>query len=70
MRPILDTRISWNQGAFVPRHFIHDNIIIANEVCHYLRGKKTGNKFEFSLKMDTSQAYDRIGWDFFIESSV
>ncbi|KAK4268822.1 hypothetical protein QN277_022056 [Acacia crassicarpa] len=67
MRPLLDACISQNQSAFVPGRCIHDNIIIAHEVYHYLRHKRSGGKYEFSLKMDMSKAYDRVEWDF-IES--
>ncbi|KAK4274665.1 hypothetical protein QN277_017856 [Acacia crassicarpa] len=64
MRPLLDTCISQNQNAFVPGRCIHDNIIIANEVYHYLRRKKDTGKYEFALKMDMSKAYDRVEWNF------
>ncbi|KAK4285072.1 hypothetical protein QN277_001816 [Acacia crassicarpa] len=64
MRPLLNTCISHNQNAFVPGRCIHDNIIIAHEVYHYLRRKYSGGKYEFALKMDMSKAYDRVEWDF------
>ncbi|KAK4255495.1 hypothetical protein QN277_008493 [Acacia crassicarpa] len=64
MRPLLDMCISQNQSAFVPGRCIHDNIIIAHEVYHYLRRKYSGGKYEFALKMDMSKAYDRVEWDF------
>ncbi|KAK4278800.1 hypothetical protein QN277_016598 [Acacia crassicarpa] len=64
MRPLLDVCISQNQSAFVPGRCIHDNIIIAHEVYHYLRRKYSGGKYEFALKMDMSKAYDRVEWDF------
>ncbi|KAK4274243.1 hypothetical protein QN277_017497 [Acacia crassicarpa] len=64
MRPLLDSCISQNQSAFVPGRCIHDNIIIANEVYHYLRRKKDTGKYEFALKMDMSKAYDRVEWNF------
>ena len=64
MKPYLDNCTSPSQSAFVPGRVIHDNIIIAHEVYHYLRRKKRSNKHEFALKIDMSKAYDRVEWDF------
>ncbi|KAI5317917.1 hypothetical protein L3X38_037624 [Prunus dulcis] len=52
------------QNAFVQGRQIQDNIVVAHEVYHYLRLKRKGSKFEASLKMDMSKAYDRVEWDF------
>lgn len=57
LRRCLDQCISPNQSAFVPGRVIHDNVIIAHEVYHYLRRKKKGGKYEFALKMDMRKAF-------------
>ena len=40
VKPYLRDLISENQSAFVAKKHIHDNIIITQEVFHYLRLKK------------------------------
>ena len=40
LKPVLPTVILDNQSAFIPRRVITDNIMIAFEVCHYLRRKR------------------------------
>ena len=43
---------------------ILDKILVAFETLHYLKSKRRG-KFGFmALKLDTSKAYDRVGWIF------
>ncbi|VVA38475.1 Hypothetical predicted protein, partial [Prunus dulcis] len=51
-------------SKMLPNHLKLDNIVVAHEVYHYLRQKRKGSKFEASLKMDMSKAYDRVEWDF------
>lgn len=60
MKSMLDSLISENQTAFVPKRLIHDNIIIAHKCFHHLKRKEKGKKGEFGLKIDMNKAYDRV----------
>jgi hypothetical protein len=64
LRAILDDVISPSQSAFVPRHLILDNILIAYEITHFLLNKREGDLGYAALKLDMSKAYDRVEWDF------
>ncbi|KAA3467432.1 reverse transcriptase [Gossypium australe] len=64
MSDILGDCINEAQGAFIPERLISDNVLIAYEVLHSLKMKKSGKKGNFALKLDMSKAYDRIEWDF------
>ncbi|KAI5323780.1 hypothetical protein L3X38_032852 [Prunus dulcis] len=65
LKLVIPSIISDTHNAFVQGRQIQDNIVVAHEVYHYLRLKRKGSKFEASLKMDMSKAYDRVEWDFF-----
>ncbi|KAH1083924.1 hypothetical protein J1N35_023685 [Gossypium stocksii] len=64
MSTILGEVIDEAQGAFIPGRLISDNVLIAYEIFHSLKRKKTGNTGNFALKLDMSKAYDRVEWDF------
>ncbi|KAK5842419.1 hypothetical protein PVK06_004772 [Gossypium arboreum] len=50
--------------AFIPGRLISDNMLIVYEVLHSLKMKKSGKKGNFTLKLDTSKAYDQVEWNF------
>ncbi|XP_022883346.1 uncharacterized protein LOC111400141 [Olea europaea var. sylvestris] len=50
------------QGAFIPRRSIFDNITLPQEMIHYLHKPVRGGNVV--LKVDIAKAYDRIDWDF------
>ncbi|KAH1107833.1 hypothetical protein J1N35_011601 [Gossypium stocksii] len=60
LKETLPLCISQNQSAFVPERMIHDNILIAHELVHYLHKG-------FVIKLDISKAYDRVEWTFIEE---
>ncbi|KAM1343385.1 hypothetical protein PS2_007522 [Malus domestica] len=43
---------------------IQDNIVIAHEVFHFLKLRKTKRKHELGIKLAMNKAYDRVEWDF------
>lgn len=55
--------ISQDQAAFVPNRAIHDNIIIAHEVFHYLKTFRSKSKV-VAIKLDMYKAYDKVEWSF------
>lgn len=60
IKGLLDTVVSETQSAFIPGRLISDNVMVAYEVMHYLKGKKNGKDGYMTLKLDMSKAYDRI----------
>nr|ABN08566.1 hypothetical protein MtrDRAFT_AC157504g39v2 [Medicago truncatula] len=47
------------QSSFVPKRQSRDNIIVAQEVIHSMRSKKTGKGGMF-IKIDLEKTYDML----------
>lgn len=60
MKPIMPTLVSDTQGAFVHDNSIFDNILVAHEVTHSMKGKRIGRVDFVKAKLDMSKAYDKI----------
>ncbi|XP_062014504.1 uncharacterized protein LOC133731044 [Rosa rugosa] len=43
---------------------ITDNILVANEMAHFIHNKREGSEGFMALKLDLSKAYDRMEWVF------
>lgn len=59
--------VSLIQSAFVPGWLIIDNALIAYELMHYFKHKRSGKKRYMSLKLNMSKTYDRVSWIFLEE---
>ncbi|KAA3465874.1 reverse transcriptase [Gossypium australe] len=57
LKVALPNCISPNQSAFVPGRMIHDNILIAHKLFHYLQSPKNGPNKGLIVKLDMSKAY-------------
>ncbi|XP_071912962.1 uncharacterized protein [Coffea arabica] len=61
---VLNYCISCPQSAFVHGRQILDNVLIAHEVIHFLKNKRTGRDGYMAIKIDMAKAYDRVEWNF------
>ena len=60
LKNILPQIISENQSAFLSEKLITDNVLVAYELMHYLEHKNEGKENFMAVKLDMSQAYDRV----------
>lgn len=63
LKLILPDIIAPNQSAFVPGRLIMDNVLIANELSHFMQNKRRGAVGYAALKLDMSKA-NRVEWRF------
>ena len=61
---ILPNVISDSQSAFIPNQLITNYTIVAFEVLHMMRNKITGKKWQITIKLDISKAYNQVEWAF------
>jgi hypothetical protein len=60
LKRVLPDVISLAQSAFVPGRLISDNILLAYEFSHHMRGRRKGNRGFAAIQLDMSKAYDRV----------
>ncbi|CAA0827947.1 DNAse I-like superfamily protein, partial [Striga hermonthica] len=58
----LNSCISSAQTAFVPGRSLLDNVVIAQEVLHYLHRHRSRPHAFMAVKLDMEKAYDRVEW--------
>ncbi|XP_026419826.1 uncharacterized protein LOC113315790 [Papaver somniferum] len=58
--------ISPQQCAFIKNRNIHEQVLLASELVNELSVKRRGGNL--GLKLDISQAYDTMSWDFFCKA--
>lgn len=63
LKLIIPNIVNESQTSFVPGRQITDNILIYQEVLHYMRSRKC-KKGYMVWKIDLEKAYDRLSWDF------
>ncbi|KAA3453673.1 reverse transcriptase [Gossypium australe] len=64
LRVVLHKCIDSAQSTFVSRRLITDNVLLAYEILHILKNKKIGKRGLMAVKLDMSNAYDRVDWNF------
>ncbi|CAL1395981.1 unnamed protein product [Linum trigynum] len=57
---VLPSVVSDTQNGFVKGRDISDNILIVQEVMHFLNTKSQGRDKWMALKLDMEKAYDRV----------
>ena len=67
LKSILPYIISESQSAFQADKAISDNILMAYEVLHHMKTKKTRKLGHMTLKLDMSKAYSRVEWSFLLK---
>lgn len=60
MKGVIDICIDKAQSAFVLGRLISDNVLLAYELLHTYRQKRTRKKSFMALKLGMSKTYDRV----------
>lgn len=64
IKEVLLELISSEQGAFLSKQAITDNIMLGTEAFHWIQRRRTRRWQPMAIKLDLSKAYDIIEWDF------
>ncbi|CAM8950433.1 unnamed protein product [Rhodiola kirilowii] len=64
LQQILQEVISDEQCAFVRNRLITDNVLVAQEVSHYIHNIRNQKSVYGSLKLDVAKAYDKVSWPY------
>ena len=64
LRNVLPHIISDFQSAFQSDKALSDNILVAFELLHQMKRRKSRKTWHMALKLDMSKAYDRLEWIF------
>lgn len=59
--------ISYLQSNFIPGRGTTDNVIVTQEIVHYMQ-KSKDKKGSTILKIDIEKAYDNVDWNFLEET--
>jgi Reverse transcriptase (RNA-dependent DNA polymerase) len=64
---VMDSLIDSTQTAYIKGCLIMDNVVCAHEVLHQVRLSKSKNVL---FKIDFEKVFDRVNWDFLLETLV
>jgi len=64
LKRVLPHIILEEQSTFVVGRSILDNVLMASEIIHFLKGKRNGKRGDLALKVDINKAYDRVDWGY------
>lgn len=67
LKEMLPKVIAPNQCSFVPERQISNNMVIIQEIVHSMRIHRGGKRKKL-LKLDLEKKYDRINWDFILDT--
>ena len=67
LKHIMDKVISLMQASFVKGRYITNNIVIIQQLIHYMK-RKRGKQGLMAVKVDLKKAYDRLSWDFILDT--
>ena len=63
--PYTDVMFSKHQNAFIKNRHIMDGIMSLHEILHYTHIRK---KVGIVIKLDFEKAYDKVNWEFLLQS--
>lgn len=64
LKDFLPRIIGEEHSAIVKGRLISDNILLAHEVIHCLKQRRSGREGSLAVKIDMSKAFDRVSWSF------
>lgn len=64
LKSILPNLVDRAQSAFISGRTIQDNILIAFETIHMMKGKRFGKRGDAAIKIDISKAHDWVDWGY------